>query len=98
MNESSFYNRDFNDLFLEQETLSDKVFESCVFKSCDFTESLFDACVFKCITAIPCLIPIGLDKWSKYSNISINYLVQLVFLGRFGHNQQAEEPHGLLLL
>jgi len=28
----------------------------------------------------------------------VSYLLQLVFLGRFGHNQQAEEPHGLLLL
>ncbi len=68
----AFYNRNFNDLFLDQEVLKGKVFESCIFEACDFTESLFDSCTFKECQFIKCKLTAVNIRNSKFSDVQFH--------------------------
>ncbi|MCW8354749.1 pentapeptide repeat-containing protein [Marinomonas pontica] len=46
-NDAAYYGVTFTDLSMEQDSISRRTFESCVFESCDFTEAFFDGCTFK---------------------------------------------------
>ncbi|NLQ17904.1 pentapeptide repeat-containing protein [Marinomonas sp. M1K-6] len=68
-NEDAFEGQTFTDLSMVQESVSRKVFESCVFDSCDFTEAFFDACTFKDCQFRQCKLTAVNVRNSKFSEV-----------------------------
>ncbi|MBU2412059.1 MAG: pentapeptide repeat-containing protein [Gammaproteobacteria bacterium] len=68
-NDEAFYGKTFTDLAMVQESVSRKVFESCVFESCDFTEAFFDACTFKDCQFRKCKLTAVNVRNSKFSDV-----------------------------
>lgn len=69
LNDEAFYGKTFTDLAMLQESVSRKVFESCVFESCDFTEAFFDACTFKDCQFRKCKLTAVNVRNSKFSDV-----------------------------
>lgn len=69
LNDEAFYGKTFTDLSMVQESVSHKVFESCVFESCDFTEAFFDACTFKDCQFRKCKLTAVNVRNSKFSDV-----------------------------
>ena len=69
LNGESFDGVTFTDLSNIQDTISRKVFESCVFESCDFTEAFFDACTFKDCRFVKCKLTAINVRNSKFSDV-----------------------------
>jgi len=63
INNNEFYEVVFNQINLQKQTLTNKIFESCQFQNCDFSENIFQSCKFIDCEFTTC----------NLSNIKLNY-------------------------